>query len=414
MTKRLSPDPDLEQLIRKLNLRAREVEDVPAQTENAPDAPPGVSAGAARWKLVEPTTEGESWLEGLLEQAREHHASDLLLVAGSPPVVRIHGRLEPLGSAALSAQGTALLCAALVPGDRRAMAESQASVDFSIRRSRLGRFRCNVHRQRDRWAAAIRLFPRTMPDLEPLNLPASLTRFAELDYGLVLVTGPTGSGKSTTLAALIRQILARRAVHLVTIEDPVEYEHAHSGSVVEHIEIGRDVPRFGDALRSVLRQDPDVLLIGEMRDTDSMSIAISAAETGHLVLSTLHTGDSPRTIHRILDSFPANQMDAVRAQLASSLAGIVSQQLLPRRDGKGRVPAVEVLVATPAVRNLIRRNKIELLRSQITLERQAGMLSLDYSLAELVRADLVDTEEARFRARSTDEFEQELRRIRAD
>jgi len=221
----------------------------------------------------------------------------------------------------------------------------------------------------------------------------------------VLVTGPTGCGKSTTLAALLRRILSRRRVHLVTIEDPVEYEHAHEDSLVEHIEIGRDVPSFAHALRSVLRQDPDVVLIGEMRDPESMAIAISAGETGHLVLSTLHTGDAPQTIHRILDSFPANQMEAVRAQLSVSLAGIISQQLLPRIDEPGRVPAVEVLMATPAVRNLIRQGKIEQLRSQITLGRAMGMLELDRALSDLVRRGLVDEREARVRARIPNEFD---------
>ena len=237
-----------------------------------------------------------------------------------------------------------------------------------------------------------------------------MARFTELDYGLVLVTGPTGCGKSTTLAALVRRILARRKVHLITIEDPVEYEHPHGESIVEHIEIGRDVPDYPSALRAALRQDPDVLLIGEMRDPESISIAITAAETGHLVLSTLHTGDGPQTVHRILDSYPASQMEVVRVQLSISLAGIISQQLLPRKDGDGRVPAVEILMATRAVRNLVRLGKIQMLRSQISLERQAGMFGLDESLAELVREGLVDESEARVRARTPEEFRMLLRR----
>ena len=267
-----------------------------------------------------------------------------------------------------------------------------------------------MHRERGHWAASVRLFSDKVPDLKSLHLPEDLGRFIEIEHGLVLVTGPTGSGKSTTLAALVRRLLGFRSVHLITIEDPVEYVHEHSGSLVEHIEISRDAPSFGAALRAALRQDPDVLLIGEMRDAESISIAISAAETGHLVLSTLHTGDAPQTIHRILDSYPANQIDTVRAQLSVSLAGIVSQQLLPRRDGKGRVPAVEILVATPGVRNLIRRGKVEQLRSQITLEHAEGMRGLDESLARLVGEGLVDEAEARFRARVPDEFKAHLAR----
>jgi twitching motility protein PilT len=412
MTGRLNPDPEIEGLIRQLNESARSVPG-PADdsaAEERDDAPPPPSAGPPpRWELPPAEEEGVAWLHELLGRARRVAASDLHLVTGAPPVCRVNGRLEPLGDRALGHGETKLLCAALVPADRRERLGSQGTVDFSMRVSRLGRFRCNVHRQRDHWSAAVRLFPEESPDLAGLNLPATLGRFAEMRHGLILVTGPTGSGKSTTLAALVRRLLSLRSVHLVTIEDPVEYEHEHADSVVEHVEIGRDSPSFRDALRSVLRQDPDVLLIGEMRDPASISIAITAAETGHLVLSTLHTGDAPQTIHRILDSYPADQMVTVRAQLSVSLAGIVSQQLLPRVDGAGRVPAVEILAVTPAVRNLIRRGKIEQIRAQITLERGAGMLDLDESLARLVRERLVDRDEARARARVPETFDASTR-----
>ncbi len=344
----------------------------------------------------------------MLGGARSSHASDLLLVAGAPPCARVNGKLEALGDKKLSAQATAMLAAALVPENRRRTLEDEGSADFSISRKGLGRFRCNVHRERDRWGASIRLFPSNAPELKSLHLPSAIAGFAELEHGLVLVTGPTGCGKSTTLAALVRHILGRRRVHLITIEDPVEYEHDHGDSVVEHIEIGRDAVSCSQALRAALRQDPDVILVGEMRDPETIDIAITAAETGHLVLSTLHTGDAPQTIHRILDSYPANQQDAVRVQLSVSLAGVVSQQLLARSDVAGRVPAVEVLVATPAVRNLIRQGKIELIRSQLTLEQSAGMLSLDTSLARLASSGQVDLAEARNRARIPTEFEQRL------
>jgi twitching motility protein PilT len=412
MMKRLRPTKELDELVRELNTSAGRSEEVQAEQGEGPGAEVGVpsSVAAGRWTLPRAEPEGDDWLQRLLRQARGREATDLLLVADAPPALRIQGALEPVGDKALSSGATAMLCAALVPRERRESLAVRGSVDFSVEWPALGRFRCNVHRERGHWSAALRLFPQSPPDLDSLNLPEVLGRFAELQYGLVLVTGPTGSGKTTTIAALIRRILSRRRVHLITIEDPVEYEHAHGESVVEHVEIGCDAETFADALRSVLRQDPDVLLIGEMRDPASISIAITAAETGHLVLSTLHTGDAPQTIHRILDSYPAGQMEAVRAQLGISLAGIISQQLLPRADRPGRVPACEVLVATPGARNLIRRGRIEQLRSQIALERQAGMLDLDESLARLVQQGWVDPAEARTRARSPEEFDRSLPR----
>jgi twitching motility protein PilT len=322
----------------------------------------------------------------------------------------VNGRLVPVSDAALDASESARLCAALVPGSHAAALGETGAADFVVARKGIGRLRCNVHRAGGGWSAAVRLLPERVPDLESLHLPECLGRFAEMEYGLLLVTGPTGSGKSTTLAALMRRILARRRVHVITIEDPVEYAHPHGESVVEHVEIGRDSPSFASALRSALRQDPDVMLIGEMRDPESIGIAITAAETGHLVLSTLHTGDAPQTLHRILDSYPAGQAEQVRVQLSVSLAGIVSQQLVPRRDGKGRVPAVEVMVATHAVRNLIRQGKIAHLRSQITLEKQAGMLGLDVSLARLAREGLIERGAARARSRVPEEFDHLLAR----
>jgi len=412
MTKKLHPDDELEVLVRQLNAAAAANGTADLGEEAGSPGRPQTRLEVARaWGLPAPDAEGAAWLARLLADARERYATDLLLVAGAPPVVRIHGVLHALEDGPLSAASTALLCAALVPPERRETVEARGSVDFSIRSTAgPGRFRCNVHRERGRWSAAIRVFPVELPELESLHLPPGLARFAELQYGLVLLTGPTGSGKSTTIAALLRRVLARRRVHLVTIEDPVEYEHAHDGSVVEHVEIGRDAPSFAEALRASLRQNPDVLLIGEMRDPESIGIAITAAETGHLVFSTLHTGDAPQTVHRILDSYPAEQMETVRSQLSISLAGIVSQELLPRADGRGRVPAVEILMATPAVRNLVRRGRIEQLRSQLTLEQPAGMLDLDQSLARLVLDGLVDPAEARARARVPEEFERAIAR----
>jgi len=406
MVKRLNPDEDLDELIRRLNTAAREaVETAPPPSPGA-DEPTSIERKSeARWSLPRAEPEGDEWLERLLAEARRRFATDLLLVGDAPPSLRIDGRLEAIGDKPLSPGGVEMLCAALVPPERRDAVGRRGAIDFSFRHAGGGRFRCNVHRERGRWAAAVRLFPMEPPELQALHLPDDLARFADLHYGLVLVTGPTGCGKTTTLAALIRRILRRRRVHLVAIEDPVEYEHDHGESIVEHVEIGRDAGSFASALRSVLRQDPDVLLIGEMRDPESIGIALTAAETGHLVLSTLHTGDAPQTIHRILDSHPASQVDALRAQLASSLAGIISQQLLPRADGRGRVPAVEVMTVSPGMRNLIRRGKIEQLRSQMSLERSAGAIDLDESLSDLVRNGLVEYEEARARARAPEDFD---------
>ncbi len=402
-----SPDPELDALVRKLNAAAKSIDDTPAAEVARPasSAPESTPAAHVDWALPRALPEARESLARLLAQARGVAASDLLIVAGAPPTVRVNGRLVPLSEQTLPPQDAGALCAGLVPPERRAALAQSGSVDFSFGATRAGAFRCNVHRERGHWSAAIRLFPLSPPDLESLNLPSSLERLADLEHGLVLVTGPTGSGKSTTLAALMKRILARRQVHVITIEDPVEYEHGHGKSVVEHVEIGRDATSFAAALRAALRQNPDVLLVGEMRDRDSISITITAAETGHLVLSTLHTGDAPQTISRILDTYPAGQIEAVRAQLAASLAGVVSQQLLPRADGKGRVPAVEILWGTHGVRNLIRQGKLERLRAQISLEQASGMWSLDQSLADLVSRRLVDAEEARTRARDSKEFE---------
>jgi len=412
MAKRLHPDPELDALVQQLNSTARAGDGSDGETggETPADSPEREPGGAVCFRLPEPTDEGQVWLNHLLGEARRLHASDLAFVAGAAPKVRVDGRLDSLGERTLTRDAAGLLSAAIVPPGRRAEIQQSGAIDFSFSRPGLGRFRCNTHRERGSWSAAIRLFPDERPELKQLNLPAGIERLADCEHGLVLVTGPTGCGKSTTLAAIVRRILSRRRVHLITIEDPVEYEHPHGDSVVEHIEIGRDANSFAQALRSAMRQDPDVVLIGEMRDLESISIAITAAETGHLVLSTLHTGDGPQTIHRILDSYPPSQIDTVRTQLSISLAGIISQQLLPRADGQGRVPAVEIMMATLAVRNLIRQGKIQLLRSQLTLERQFGMLALDRSLARLASAGTVDLDEARFRARSPEEFDLALNR----
>ena len=406
-----SSDPELDALIRRLNDAAREggAAHGAAPEELAAGSPCETPHGRPDWALPASDPGAMDRLRSLLARCREIHATDLTLVAGTPPTARTDGDLSAIAADPLSTEETAALCAALVAPERRTILARCGAVDFSLSFKGLGRVRCNVHRERGSWSAAIRLFPTDRPDLRDLDLPPALARFAEMHHGLVLVTGPTGCGKSTTLAALLELILATRSVHVITIEDPVEYEHPHGRSVVEHVEIGRDAPSFVQALRSALRQDPDVLLIGEMRDRESISIAITAAETGHLVLSTLHTGDAPQTINRILDSYPAEQIETVRTQLSVSLAGIVSQRLLPRKDGGGRIPAVELVFASDGIRNLVRRGKIEQLKSQIGLEQGYGTISLDHSLVDLVRRGLVDLAEARRRARAPNEFDAMLR-----
>ncbi len=423
------PEEDVNDLVRQLNALAQRqapadpagpgedasaLPPVAAPGHPAPGAhgafvsPPLAAAPERRdWALTTGEEEGRERLVTLVGLAREARASDVFLVAGAPPAVRVDGQIRPIVPSALDLPEVARLAAALVPQARRAELAAAGTIDLSWSNPRVGRLRVNVHRESGRWAAAIRLLPPAVPTLEDMNLPAELAQIADLRHGLVLVTGPAGSGKSTTLAALLGLINARRRAHVISIEDPIEYRHAQGQSLIEQIEVGRDTPAFHVALRAALRQSPDVLLVGEMRDPETISLAVTAAETGHLVFSTLHTGDAAQSITRILDSYPASQMNFVRSQLAAALAAVVSQQLLPRAGGGGggRVPAVEILIATEAVRNLIQKGQGEQLGTQVQLSREKGMRSLDQSLAELVRAGLVERDEARARARRPREFE---------
>ncbi|HSP32832.1 MAG TPA: PilT/PilU family type 4a pilus ATPase, partial [Thermoanaerobaculia bacterium] len=291
------------------------------------------------------------------------------------------------------------------------------AVDFSLRLSRPAsdddrrawRFRVNVHRQRGTTAAAIRALPSEIPTINQLNLPASLAELVKPTRGLVLVCGPTGSGKSTTLAALVGEINRNEARHVITIEDPIEYEHRSGKSVIEQIEVGRDAPSFASALRAAFRQDPDVILVGEMRDLETMATALTAAETGHLILSTVHTSDVAQAIHRIIDVFPPVQQTQVRHQLSLALNAIVVQHLIPKSSGNGRAVAVEVMLANNAIRNHIRNDKLQNLATEITLGKRQGMVSLEDSLARLVQQGFITTEDARIRASRPDELDSLMR-----
>ena len=343
----------------------------------------------------------------ILIEVLDGGASDLHLTAGSPPLVRERGRLRALDYPKLSPEQTREIVYSILTRDQQQKIETNWQIDFSYSSPGRARFRVNAYFQRASIAAALRLIPNEMPALDRLGLPPVVAEMVRKPRGFVLVTGPTGSGKSTTLAALIDRINEERHEHIMTIEDPIEFLHRHKNCIVNQRELGSDAHSFGLALKAALRQDPDVILVGEMRDLETIATALTAAETGHLVFATLHTQDSAQTVDRIVDVFPPEQQHQVRAQLAVSLQGIVTQQLLPTVDGRGRAAAVEVLVPTPAVRNLIREGKTHQIQSALQTGATHGMQTMDASLAQLVRNGSITRELAEARS-STPE---ELRRL---
>jgi twitching motility protein PilT len=316
------------------------------------------------------------------------NASDLHLAVGAPPVMRCSGDLKAIGRDVLSPQDTRELLYGILTQDQRRRLETDLELDFSYHAPGLARFRVNAYHQRGVLGAALRVVPTTIRSLQELKIPGTVGEWSTTPRGLVLVTGATGSGKSTTLAGLIDLINETRSVHIMTIEDPIEFLHTHKRSLINQRELGGDTRSFAHALRSALRQDPDVILVGEMRDLETIQIALTAAETGHLVLGTLHTSDAPQTIDRVIDVFPSEQQEQVRVMLANSLHGVVCQQLLTSTEG-GRVVACEILVATAAVRNLIREGKSHQIYSIMQTGAQYGMQSMNAALAELVRAGLI-------------------------
>ena len=341
----------------------------------------------------------------LLIELLDRGGSDLHLAAGSPPQVRVNGLLMPLDAHPMlkPAMLRSMIYEILTTRQREEL-EEQRELDCSHPLPGRGRFRVNVFFQRDSVGAVMRAIPNEIVSLGSLGMPPVVADFAQLARGLVLVTGPTGSGKSTTLASIMDLVNSTRAVHVMTVEDPIEFMHKHKMALVNQREVGADTLGFANALKHALRQDPDVILVGEMRDLETISTAITAAETGHLVFATLHTQDAPQSIERMIDVFPAHQQQQVRVQLAGSLQAVVSQQLLPTKDGKGRIAAVEVMVATPAIRNLVREGKVHQINSAIQSGGKYGMQSMDQALASLVKSGQVAYRVAYERAQNPEEL----------
>lgn len=337
----------------------------------------------------------------ILEIANSMDASDIHLIVGKAPIFRVHGEIVELqnGERMMPEDAQRLIYSILNDSQQKAF-EEKKELDFSFGINTLGRYRANIHMQRGTVAAAIRTITTDIPDLTSLGLPKSVEKFADVNNGLVLVTGPTGSGKSTTLAAIIDKINTQTAQHIITVEDPIEYLHRHKKSVVEQREIKTDTESFASALKYAMRQDPDVILIGEMRDLETIEAALTAAETGHLVFATLHTNDAAQTIDRIVDVFPTNQQEQIRLQLSTTLKGVVAQQLIPRIDKKGRVLAVEVLVGTPAISNLIREAKTHQIYSMIETGTRFGMKSMESSLKELYEKRFISFDDMAKRSRN--------------
>jgi len=355
-----------------------------------------------------PSTETQAktyTIDDLLETMVALGASDLHVAVGSQPVIRLNGRLERLDQfPRLTADDTQRILYRILSSEQQKHLEIKRQIDVSYSIPGLARFRVNVYFQRESLGGAFRMIPAELKTLEDLGLPGQLSDLSKKPRGLVLVTGPTGSGKSTTLAAVVDEINRTREDHIMTIEDPIEFLHRHKRCIVNQREIGPDATSFAEALRGALRQDPDVILLGEMRDLETISTAITAAETGHLVFATLHTQDAPSTIDRLIDVFPAAQQEQIRVQLATTLQGIVTQTLLPTVDGKGRVAALEILLPDDAVRNLIRQAKVEQIYSVMQTNTGRGMQTLEQALVDLVSRGIITQEVALGRSSRPDQL----------
>ncbi len=356
---------------------------------------------------VEMTSRLNSWLETLVQKS----GSDLYLVEGLPPTIRVASRLLQISDDNLDGDAIeSAILPVLRPSAAQSFRSGASSIDASMQVRRLGRFRINLHRERGRAAVTIRALPARPPRLSELGLPSNIEALSRLPHGLVLVGGPTGSGKTTTLAALVDEINRRDNKHIITIEDPIEYDHPHIKSVIEQVEIGVDAPDFPTALRAALRQSPDIIVVGEMRDPETMRIAVTAGETGHLVFSTLHTADVTSTVSRVSDSFPPERQNTIRNELSMALAAVMTQKLLPRVGG-GRVPAAELLMLSYGARQHIRKNALQHLHQEISMTRNLGSFTFEESLAALVKAGRIEPDQARGRTIHTEELDMLLRGI---
>ncbi len=333
-------------------------------------------------------------INDLFELVAREKASDLLISAGAPPILRINGQLFRTRTEALTPESTQALIYSFLSDEQITYFEQNKEIDFSLAVGRRHRFRVNVYRQKSAVTAALRPIPEVIPTLDELGLPRAVHELAHARQGLVLVTGPTGHGKTTTQAAIINKINKERACHIITVEDPIEYVHTHNQSIVDQREVGGDTRSFAAALKYVLRQDPDVILVGEMRDLETIQAALTAAETGHLVLATLHTNDAIQTVDRIIDVFPGNQQQQIRFQLSMTLLAILSQRLLPKADGQGRILAYELLLNNTAIANLIREGKTHQVHSVVETSQRDGMTTLDRSVKALYNKGLITREEA--------------------
>ncbi|HVU59898.1 MAG TPA: type IV pilus twitching motility protein PilT [Candidatus Saccharimonadales bacterium] len=359
--------------------------------------------------MAEVTQQGQPRIEVLLEEVVKKKASDLHLQVGLPPMLRVDGALTPVsGAEPLSDEAVEALIFAILDEDQKQILLKDKEFDFSFAFGDMGRFRVNAFHERGNLAAALRLIPNEILSIEQLGLPPVVAKFADYPRGLVLVTGPTGSGKSTSLAALVHKINMERAAHIITIEDPIEYTHKSNKSVIVQREVHYDTYSFSAALRSALREDPDVVLIGEMRDLETIASAITIAETGHLVFATLHTNSAAQSIDRMIDVFPPHQQPQIRAQLSNILMAICSQRLIPAIGG-GRIAASEILVVTPAVRNIIREGKTHQLDAVIQTGAEFGMQSMDKTLAKLIHEGTITYDEARNFAVDIDELDRLMR-----
>ncbi len=361
-------------------------------------------ANPARIQVIHSEGQDTAPLRDWLAQLVERAGSDLLLIPEAPPAIRVEGALLPIGDNALTGDQIEHTVVPALAAHARDAYHQNGIADSSYRVEGLGRFRINLHHERGRAAATVRALPSRVPSLNELRLPAGVSALAALQRGLVIIGGATGSGKTTTLAALVNEINQHEARHIVTIEDPIEYEHAHNSSLIEQVEIGIDAPDFPTALRAAMRQAPDVIVVGEMRDRETARIALSAAETGHLVFTTLHTTDAASTVSRIADSFPMERQHSVRAEMAMALAAMLTQTLIPRRNG-GRVPAAELLLVSYGARQHIRKNALQHLHQEITITRKNGSFTMEESLAQLVFQQELTREDAMTRALHPDDLD---------